>query len=121
MNQKKTVVFGASLDLDRPSNMALHKLSSKLIETNAFGLKKGMVCELDIDTALMAYQDIHTVTTYLNPKRQQAYYDYIIGLKPARVIFNPGSENPVFYGLLNEASIPYEVACTLLLLSTNQY
>ena len=80
-----------------------------------------MVCEVDIDTALMAYQDIHTVTTYLNPKRQQAYYDYIIGLKPARVIFNPGSENPVFYGLLNEASIPYEVACTLFLLSTNQY
>ena len=121
MKQKKTLVFGASLNPDRYSNMVLHKLSSNLIETNAFGLKDGMVCEVGIDTALMAYQDIHTVTLYLNPKRQEAYYDYIIGLKPARVIFNPGTENQVFYGLLNEASISYEVACTLVLLSTNQY
>ena len=121
MKQKKTLVFGASLNPDRYSNMALHKLSSNLIETNAFGLKKGMVFEVGIDTALMAYQDIHTVTLYLNPKRQEAYYDYIIGLNPTRVIFNPGTENPALYGLLNKASIAYEVACTLVLLSTDQY
>lgn len=121
MIQKKTLVFGASLNPDRYSNIALNRLSLKVIEVKAFGPKKATVYGLDIDTDLKPYKDIHTVTLYLNPKRQEHYYDYIIGLKPARVIFNPGTENPVFYGLLNEASIPYELACTLVLLSTNQY
>ena len=121
MIQKKTLVFGASLNPDRYSNIALERLSLKAIEVTAFGLKKATIYGIDIDTGLKAYQDIHTVTLYLNPKRQEAYYDYLIGLKPARVILNPGTENPVFYGLLNEASIPYELACTLVLLSTNQY
>jgi len=87
----------------------------------AFGLKKGRVSGVDIDTELMPYQNIHTVTLYLNPKRQEAYYEYIIGLNPQRVIFNPGTENPQLYKLLSDASIHYEVACTLVLLSTNQY
>ena len=121
MIQKKTLVFGASLNPDRYSNIALERLSSKAIEVIAFGLKKAKIYGIDIDTGLKAYQDIHTVTLYLSPKRQEHYYDYIIGLKPARVIFNPGTENPVFCGLLDEASIPYELACTLVLLSTNQY
>ena len=121
MIQKKTLVFGASLNPKRYSNMAMHRLSENAIEVNAFGLKKGTVSGIEIDTDLHAYQDIHTVTLYVNPKRQEAYYEYIIGLQPNRVIFNPGTENPRFYKLLDQASIDYEVACTLVLLSTNQY
>ena len=121
MSNKKTLVLGASLNSERYSNKALHKLYSNSIETKAFGLKKGTVCGIEIDTELQPYKNIHTVTLYLNPKRQEAYYEYIIGLKPARVIFNPGTENPVFYERLNQAFISYEVACTLVLLSTNQY
>jgi hypothetical protein len=64
---------------------------------------------------------VHTVTLYLNAKRQADYYQYIIDLKPKRVIFNPGTENPGFYKLLQEHDIFYEEACTLVLLSTNQY
>ncbi|MEJ6506363.1 MAG: CoA-binding protein [Crocinitomicaceae bacterium] len=121
MIQKKTLVLGASLNPDRYSNIVLGRLSSKEIEVTAFGLREGTVYGIDIETDLKAYQDIHTVTLYLNPKRQEAYYDYIISLNPIRVIFNPGTENPVLYGLLNEASIAYEVACTLVLISTDQY
>ena len=66
----------------------------------------------------MVYQDIETVTLYLNPQRQNANYDYILGLNPKRVIFNPGTENPEFYKLLNENNIYYEVACTLILLQS---
>ena len=121
MIQKKTLVLGASLNPDRYSNIVLGRLSSKKIEVRAFGLKEGRVSGIDIDTDLKSYQDLHTVTLYVNPKRQEAYYDYIIGLNPTRVIFNPGTENPALYGLLNEASIAYEVACTLVLLSTDQY
>ena len=121
MIQKKTLVLGASLNPDRYSNIVLGRLSSKEIEVRAFGLKEGRVSGIDIDTDLKAYQDLHTVTLYVNPKRQEAYYDYIIGLNPARVIFNPGTENVIFYSLLKEASIDFEAACTLVLLSTNQY
>ena len=64
---------------------------------------------------------ITTVTLYLNPKRQEEYYDYILSLKPQRVIFNPGTENPDLYKILRENNIENEVACTLVLLGTNQY
>lgn len=121
MTQKNTLVFGASLNPDRHSNMAMHRLSENAIEVKAFGLKKGVVSGIEIDTDLQPYSDIHTVTLYVNPKRQEAYYDYIISLKPNRVIFNPGTENPEFYELLNAESVNYEVACTLVLLSTDQY
>lgn len=121
MTQKNTLVFGASLNPKRYSNMAMCRLSSNAIEVKAFGLKNGMVSGIEIDTDLQPYQNIHTVTLYVNPKRQEAYYDYIISLKPNRVLFNPGTENPVFYKLLDQASIRYEIACTLVLLSTNQY
>ncbi|MDC1265419.1 CoA-binding protein [Flavobacteriaceae bacterium] len=121
MSKKYTLVLGASLNPDRYSNRALHRLCANNIEVKAFGLKKGTVCGVDIDTELMPYKNIHTVTLYLNPKRQEPYYDYILGLNPTRVIFNPGTENPEFYKLLSELSIDYEAACTLVLLSTHQY
>jgi predicted CoA-binding protein len=121
MSNKNTLVFGASLNPDRYSNMAMHRLSENSIDVKAFGLKKGTVSGIEIDTDLVSYRDIHTVTLYINPKRQEAYYDYILNLNPTRVIFNPGTENPEFYKLLKQASINYEVACTLVLLSTNQY
>ncbi|RNC86775.1 MAG: CoA-binding protein [Winogradskyella sp.] len=118
---KKTLVIGASLKPNRYSNIAIHRLTGKGHDVSAFGLKEGQVAGVDIDTELINYESIDTVTLYLNPNRQEAYYDYIIGLKPKRVIFNPGTENPEFYRLLSENSIEYEVACTLVLLSINQY
>ena len=70
----------------------------------------------------MAYKNIDTVTLYLNPKRQEEYYDYIISLQPRRVIFNPGTENMEFIKLLKNNQIESEIACTLVLLSTtSQY
>ena len=118
---KKTLVLGASLKPERYSNLAINKLRYQAHEVVAFGIKPGQVGDIDIDTELLPYEGIDTVTLYLNPKRQSAYYDYIIGLKPKRVIFNPGTENPEFYQLLQDQNIAFEVACTLVLLSTNQY
>jgi predicted CoA-binding protein len=118
---KKTLVLGASLKPERYSNMAIHKLINFNHEVKAFGLKEGEVAGVPIDTELKSYKDVDTVTLYLNPQLQNAYYDYIIGLKPERVIFNPGTENPEVYKLLTDNNISYEVACTLVLLSTGQY
>jgi predicted CoA-binding protein len=118
---KKTLVIGASLKPERYSNIAINRLSIYNHEVVAFGLRKGQVAGVDIDTNLMPYKDIDTVTLYLNPQRQKQYYDYIISLKPERVIFNPGTENPEFQNMLKQEGIYYEDACTLVLLGTNQY
>ena len=47
--------------------------------------------------------------------------DYILSLNPKRIIFNPGTENSSFYTILEAHKIPFEIACTLVLLGTNQY
>ena len=119
--KKKTLVIGASLNPTRYSNIAIKRLLDKNVEVVAIGLKSGNIQDVVIATEKVPYNDINTVTLYLNPERQKAYYKYIIALKPTRVIFNPGTENEGFYALLSEKGIQYEVACTLVLLATNQY
>ncbi|MBO0592163.1 CoA-binding protein [Cellulophaga sp. E16_2] len=118
---QKTLVIGASLKSSRYSNVAIKKLTEKSIKTEAFGLKEGILYGVQIKTNFDDFQNIHTVTLYLNPKSQEAYYQKIIDLNPKRVIFNPGTENPNFYALLKNSNIEVEVACTLVLLATNQF
>lgn len=118
---KKTLVLGVSLNPDRYSNMAVKRLTSNQVEVVAIGSKYGRIGKVLIEKDSFLYKDIHTVTLYLNRLRQKDYYDYIISLNPKRVIFNPGTENPDLYRILEENSIEYTEACTLVLLSTNQY
>ncbi|MGY8910412.1 CoA-binding protein [Polaribacter vadi] len=116
-----TLVIGASTNPNRYSNIAIKRLRDKNLSVLALGLRKGRVLDVDIDDEKVAYKNIDTVTLYLNPKRQEEYYDYIISLQPRRVIFNPGTENMEFIKLLKNNQIESEIACTLVLLSTNQY
>ena len=48
-------------------------------------------------------------------------YSYIISLQPKRIIFNPGTENSEFEKLALQNNIEVIEACTLVMLSTNQY
>ena len=118
---KKTLVIGASLKSSRYSNMAINKLVTHKHEVVAIGLREGTVAGVNIDTELVPYASIDTETLYLNPSRQEPYFNYIVNLNPKRVIFNPGTENPEFYKLLEQNNINVEVACTLVLLSIKQY
>lgn len=118
---KKTLVIGASIKPERYSNMAINRLVNHNHTVEAIGLKKGEVAGVEISTEKEPFEGIHTVTLYLSPKRQVEYYDYIVSLNPKRVVFNPGTENPEFYGILRENNIGYEEACTLVLLGTDQY
>ncbi|WP_242205644.1 CoA-binding protein [Aestuariivivens insulae] len=118
---KKTLVFGASLKPNRYSNYAVQRLVANKVEAVAFGKKEGEISGIKVQTKLIPFENVHTVTLYMNPKRQKEYYDYIVSLKPKRVIFNPGTENPEFYSILQEQGISFEASCTLVLLATNQY
>ncbi|MBD0833054.1 CoA-binding protein [Aestuariibaculum sediminum] len=119
--KKKTLVLGASLKPNRYSNYAIKSLVSKNIEVLGIGIKSGNVENVKINTESLPFENVHTVTIYLNAKNQKPYYNYILSLKPKRVIFNPGTENPELYELLKNKNIDFEEACTLVLLSTNQY
>tara|TARA_R110000787_G_scaffold136193_6_gene248693 strand:- start:9825 stop:10184 length:360 start_codon:yes stop_codon:yes gene_type:complete len=118
---KKTLVIGASLNPLRYSYKAIHKLVAHEHPVVAIGLRIGEVAGVEIKKNNESFENINTVTLYLNPQRQVAFYNYIVSLKPKRVLFNPGTENSEFYNILIENNIEYEEACTLVLLSTNQY
>lgn len=121
MKNKKTLVLGASTKPDRYSFKAINMLVENGHSVVAIGQNAGDVAGVNIKTKNIPLKNIDTVTLYLNPLRQRDYYNYIVGMQPKRVVFNPGTENPEFYQLLKLNNIKVEVACTLVLLATNQY
>ena len=121
MKNKKTLVLGASTKPDRYAFKAITALVNNGQSVLAIGQNTGEVAGIKIYTKAIPLANIHTVTLYINPARQRDYYNYIIEASPKRVIFNPGTENPEFYQLLALNNIKAEVACTLVLLATNQY
>jgi predicted CoA-binding protein len=121
MKNKKTLVLGATTKPDRYAFKAITMLVEKGHSVMAIGQNQGEVAGIKIYTKQIPLANIDTVTLYLNPLRQRDYYNYIIETKPKRVIFNPGTENPQFYQLLESNGIKVEIACTLVLLATNQY
>lgn len=117
----KTLVIGASINPSRYSNRAVKSLLNNGIEVKALGNKQGEILGVEILTSKKLFENIHTVTLYLNAKNQENYYDYIVNLKPKRVIFNPGTENLEFEKILTSNHIKFESACTLVLLSVGAY
>lgn len=118
---KKTVVLGASLKEDSYANLAMHRLAARQIETVGIGPKEGTVAGFPVHTGTPDISDVHTLTLYLNAKRQPPLTDYILSLHPKRVIFNPGTENRELLTLLKKNGIEAINACTLVMLATDQY
>lgn len=117
----KTLILGATENKERYAYKAINNLIANNHQVVAIGAKKGMALDVVIETEKLPFHGIDTVSIYLNPKIQKEYYDYIIALKPRRVIFNPGTENEELYQLLTKNNIAFEESCTLVLLATNQY
>ena len=121
LTQKKTLVLGASMKPSRYSYIAINRLRNNDVPVVAIGLREGTIADVDILTGQPALDDIHTVTLYMNPQRQAEWIDYIIGLAPERIIYNPGTENPDLMRRAREAGIQNEVACTLVMLASSVY
>lgn len=118
---KKTVVLGASQNRSRYSYLAVNKLRAYHHPVVAIGKKSGQVADVEIMTDHLPVDAVDTITLYLNPKNQQEYYDYILELKPNRIIFNPGTENEDLMKRSKENGIEPVVGCTLVMLSTGTY
>jgi predicted CoA-binding protein len=120
-SQKKTLVIGASDNPERYSFLAVNRLRQHNYPVVAIGRKNTTVADVNIETEKKDYPDIDTVTLYINPKNQKEYYDYILSIHPKRIIFNPGAENEELFDLAKASGIKPLEACTLVLLSTNQF
>ena len=118
---KKTAVLITSPKNDRYSNRAVRMLIENDVPVIPIGYKKGHVNGVNIIPDQPEIEHLHTLSLYLNPKNQEFYYNYIIDLKPGRVIFNPGTENTILQQMLDANNIFWEEACTLVLLSTGQF
>ena len=118
---KKTLVLGASDNPARYSYLAIQRLRSHGHPVAGIGRKNTKVADVNIDKEKISIDEVDTVTLYLNPTHQQEYYEYILSLKPKRIIFNPGTENAELVKLAKEQNIESLEACTLVLLSTGQY
>ena len=118
---RKTLVLGGSTNPGRYSNRAIRKLLSHGHSVVSIGNREGTVADVSIEKGTPDFEDIHTVTIYLSAKNQQQYHDYIIGLKPRRIIFNPGAENSELAALAGKENIEVVEYCTLILLDTNTF
>jgi len=115
------LVIGASVKIERYSNKAINRLRSYGHSVKAIGLREGVVQDIVIEKGYPEFPDIDTVLLYINAQRQAEYFDYVLSLKPRRVIFNPGTENAQFEKLLESNGIESIIACSLVMLSTGQY
>ncbi len=118
---KKTLVIGASENPERYSYKATLALKSHGHEVVPVGIKAGVINGIQIINGKPAINDIDTVTLYVGPKNQEEWKDYVLSLKPKRVIFNPGTENEDFEQLLRINNIEPIEACTLVMLSIGNF
>jgi uncharacterized protein len=120
---KRTVIVGATTNKSRYAYLAAEMLTEFKHEIVPVGIKKGEVLGkpiLDIHEK-PALMDVDTITLYIGPQHQPEWYDYLISLRPRRIIFNPGTENEIFERKAEENGIEAVVACTLVMLRTGQY
>jgi predicted CoA-binding protein len=121
MQNKKTLVIGASSNPVRYSNMAIQSLRRHNHDVVALAKREGKVSDVPIQTEFPEKEDIHTVTMYVGAKHQEEYYKLLLELNPERVIFNPGAENFELAEMLEAKGIETIEGCTLVMLSTGQY
>jgi predicted CoA-binding protein len=119
----KILILGASTNPARFSYIAANALSGKGYDIVPVGLRTGVVAGksiLDIRTRPQI-DDVDTITLYMNPKNQSCYLEYILGLDPRRIIFNPGTENNVFIDTAEKQGIEVVVDCTLVMLRSGYF
>lgn len=118
---KKTLVIGASSNPMRYGHKAVKALVAAGHEVIAIGKRETEIRGVQVVKGKPDINDLHTITLYLNADNQKEYLEYMIGLKPQRIIFNPGTFNSKLVKLAREAGIQVVQDCTLLMLDSDEY
>jgi len=119
----KILILGASTNPARFSYIAANALSGKGYDIVPVGLRPGVVngkSILDIRKRPQV-DDVDTIALYMNPKNQSAYLEYILGLDPRRIIFNPGTENNVLIDMAEKQGVKVVLDCTLVMLRSDYF
>lgn len=116
-----TLVLGATPNPQRYAYLATQRLLANGQEVELLGIKSGEIAGIPIQYGQPELTNIDTVTLYVGARHQPPYYDYLIGLQPRRIIFNPGTENPELMRLARENGIAPIFACTLVMLASGEY
>jgi uncharacterized protein len=117
----KTLVIGASPNPSKYSFKAVKLLKIMGYEVIPLGIRSGKIEDIEIMTGKPLINSIHTVTLYIGIDKQADYYDYILSLKPKRIIFNPGTENDEFVKTAKSKGIKVDINCTLVMLNSGMY
>ncbi len=117
------MIVGATTNRGRYAYLAAEMLTEYGNEIVPVGIKKGEVFGKEIlDIRSKPYvADIDTLTLYIGPDHQPEWYDYLLNLRPKRIIFNPGTENEEFQRKATQQGVEVLEACTLVMLRSNQY
>lgn len=116
------VVLGASNNPERYSNKAVKMLLQKGHRPIPVHPSLDTVENQPVRAVIEDVPDpIDTISVYLSPEKSDQCAQGILASGARRVIFNPGAENPALAKRLEEHGMEVVEACTLVLLSTNQF
>ncbi len=122
MKSETVAILGASDNPERYSHKAFillrengHRVipvnpSGKIIEGIPAAQSPGDITE-----------PVDTLTMYVSPGISSKLTDAILALKPRRIIFNPGTENPELQQKCAAQGMEVIEACTLVMLRTGQF
>ncbi|MTB53860.1 CoA-binding protein [Lewinella sp. W8] len=116
-----TLILGATPNPNRYAYLAAQRLTQHGHKIVPVGIKHGEVFGVPIQQGRPQVKNVDTVVLYVGPKHQPAYYDYLLELKPRRIIFNPGTENPELMRLARTHDIEPILGCTLVMLASGTY
>jgi len=118
----KTLILGASDNPERYSYKAMSMLMKHGHSVILVHPTLKTINNIQVYNSIGNVKEpVDTITVYVSPGISDPLEPALLTLKPRRVIFNPGAENPRLARALRAAGIKTQDACTLVLLQTKQY
>lgn len=122
-SKNRVLIVGATTNPSRYAYTAAKMFQERGFDYVPIGIKKGNV----FGKAILNLREkpeldgIDTVTLYIGTQHQGEWMEYLLSLKPNRIIFNPGAQNSEFAQLARSKGIEVINACNLVMLSTSQF
>ena len=121
-DKQRVAVVGASTNPERYSNKAVRLLVEHGHDVVPINPTAESIEGIPVVGSVQELSGhIDTVTLYVSEKISSQLEHALLSLRPGRVIFNPGAENPTLRASLDANGIGTEEACTLVLLNTGQF